>query len=61
MLDETDNDKIFHTEGEIGVLSVCGEFGKDQEFWYLCIVCGQSVHAMCSDKGVPDSYYCGFC
>lgn len=65
MLGESDdNDNVFYAEGETAVTNelclICGEFGKDGELWYRCIVCGQWVHALCSDKDVPNGYICGF-
>lgn len=63
--ESNDSDNVFCEAGETGVTNelcvICGEFGKDQELWYRCIVCGNWVHALCSDRDKPDGYICGFC
>lgn len=65
LVESDDNDEAYYAEGETNVMEeiclICGEFGKDGELWYRCIVCGQWVHALCSDKDMPEGYICGFC
>lgn len=63
--DDDDTDGEYYDEGHLGVTNelcaICGEFGKDNELWYRCIACARWVHALCSDKDVPDDYICSFC
>lgn len=39
---------------------ICGEFGKNNEIWLRCIVCGYWAHRECTDKE-KKSFVCDFC
>lgn len=39
----------------------CGEFGKDGELWYRCILCSMWSHQECSGWNTPNDYICDVC
>jgi len=40
---------------------VCGEFGKDNELWYRCRICGFWAHCDCTGADKPTSFVCDYC
>lgn len=40
---------------------ICGEYGRDNEWWYRCTICAFWVHAACSDASSADDYVCDYC
>ncbi|KAJ8873085.1 hypothetical protein PR048_026701 [Dryococelus australis] len=45
----------------IEVCLICGEFGKDDEIWYLCVFCSLWCHAECRGWGSSENYTCDTC
>lgn len=39
----------------------CGEFGKDNELWYRCVLCSGWVHSDCSAVDTPENFVCDYC
>lgn len=39
----------------------CGEFGKDKELWYRCVLCSGWVHSDCSAAETPHNFVCDYC
>ncbi|KAK4879100.1 hypothetical protein RN001_007246 [Aquatica leii] len=35
---------------------ICGEFGKNNEMWIRCVMCGQWAHQACSVDGKDEDY-----
>ena len=48
-------------KGAVDNCVVCGEFGKDGEMWYRCVMCGYWTHRDCSGAVKPDVYICEHC
>ncbi|KAG8251197.1 hypothetical protein J6590_084883 [Homalodisca vitripennis] len=44
-----------------GVCCLCGEFGKNNELWYRCIICSGWVHSECSGAETATDFICDFC
>lgn len=40
---------------------ICEEFGKNNELWYRCTICGLWAHAICSGWESPVGYTCDLC
>lgn len=40
---------------------ICGEFGKQRELWYRCVLCSIWNHAECTDSDTPKNYICDLC
>lgn len=43
------------------VCSVCGEFGRDKELWYRCVLCSSWAHSECSGWDTAVGYTCDLC
>lgn len=41
--------------------AVCQEFGRDNELWFRCTICGMWVHAECSGADSASDYICDTC
>ncbi|KAJ8945555.1 hypothetical protein NQ318_020401 [Aromia moschata] len=40
---------------------VCGEFGRDNEIWYRCVMCSNWAHSECSGWESAVNYTCDMC
>lgn len=40
---------------------ICGEFGKQEELWYRCVLCATWNHADCTGADTPKNYKCDLC
>ncbi|KAL4719697.1 hypothetical protein ACJJTC_007886 [Scirpophaga incertulas] len=40
---------------------ICDDYGRDNELWYRCVLCGLWAHAECSGYDSPESYICDLC
>ncbi|KAI4455571.1 hypothetical protein MML48_9g00005871 [Holotrichia oblita] len=40
---------------------LCNEFGKDGEWWLVCINCGMAAHAECAGSSIRNDYICDLC
>lgn len=40
---------------------ICGEFGRNKEMWFRCVVCGRWAHQECSGWDSAEDYKCDFC
>lgn len=45
----------------VDVCLVCGEFGKDGEIWFRCVICSGWSHEDCSGWDSPENYKCDVC
>lgn len=43
------------------VCLLCGEFGRNNELWFRCILCSGWVHAECSAAERAENFVCDFC
>ena len=45
-----DDDELDDLPGAFNqdICSVCGEFGKDNEIWFRCVMCSRWAHKDCS-------------
>ena len=43
------------------VCGICGEFGKQGELWYRCVLCSTWNHAACTGSDTPKNYKCDLC
>ncbi|XP_050309282.1 uncharacterized protein LOC126745467 [Anthonomus grandis grandis] len=59
---DDDSDDELSVEGnEYNKCNICEEFGRNNEMWYRCTICGFWTHAMCTGWDSPDGYICDFC
>ena len=40
---------------------ICGEFGKNGEYWLECTTCHEWAHKACTDGGSSKKFICDFC
>jgi len=59
LCDDNEDDDVdpFNTD----VCIVCGEFGKNREIWYRCVICANWTHAECSGWDSAEEYTCDLC
>ena len=43
------------------VCLLCGEFGRDNELWYRCVMCSGWIHSECSGAETAKNFKCDFC
>lgn len=55
------NAKTREMQDSDGICLLCGEFGKNNELWYRCILCSGWVHSECSAAETADDFLCDFC
>lgn len=39
----------------------CKDFGKDEEIWFICVLCGRWTNAECAEQDSATDYKCDFC
>lgn len=39
---------------------ICTDYGRNNELWYRCILCGLWAHAECTGYDSPEGYVCDF-
>lgn len=49
------------TEKSKEFCGICGEFGKQRELWYRCVLCSMWNHAECTGSDTPKNYMCDLC
>lgn len=40
---------------------ICDDYGRDNEMWYICVLCGRWAHQECSGYDSPEDYKCDLC
>lgn len=42
---------------------LCDDYGRNNELWYICVICGLWAHAECTGSDTPENYMCdiGMC
>lgn len=58
--DDSDDDMNVDNENYNKCI-ICEEFGKNNEMWYRCTICGLWAHAICSGWDSPNGYICDLC
>lgn len=60
LCDDDELDDVDPTEDNEECL-VCGEFGRNKELWYRCVMCSKWAHSECSGWDSPVGYTCDMC
>lgn len=58
---DDDSDDDMDEDDKYNICNICEEFGKNNEVWYRCTVCGLWSHAMCSGWDSAEGYICDLC
>lgn len=42
---------------------LCDDYGRNNELWYRCVICGLWAHVECTGSDTPENYMCdiGMC
>ncbi|CAH0731024.1 unnamed protein product, partial [Brenthis ino] len=40
---------------------LCDDYGRNNELWYRCVICGLWAHAECTGSDTPENYMCDIC
>ena len=59
--DDSDDELDVDGENNYNKCNICEEFGRNNEMWYRCTICGLWSHAMCSGWDSPKGYICDLC
>lgn len=58
---EKDNDDDRDLDINEDICLLCGEFGKNNELWLRCVMCGQWAHKACTGTTKEKKFICDFC
>ena len=61
MTDIIDDDDDVDLPDDENECLYCGEFGRDREMWFRCVVCGKWAHKDCSGWDTAENYTCDYC
>lgn len=61
LCDDDSDDEMNVDDENYNKCIICEEFGKNNELWYRCTICGLWAHAICSGWDSPDGYICDLC
>ncbi|KAK9752513.1 hypothetical protein QE152_g4069 [Popillia japonica] len=58
---QSDDEVVDKNVEGTNICLVCGEFGKNNEWWLRCVVCSNWAHKDCTDGCNEKRYICEFC
>lgn len=59
--EKRDDNEDDNAEDATNTCLICSEFGRNNEIWYRCTLCGQWAHAECTGWDSPEGYVCDNC